>query len=145
LATWKDKLLPQQQQLALAAAQYDLAADVQSLQDTAVQQVRATAAAQRAKAAAAEQARLEKERQLDGVQQAAVAAAVEKYKQAMSSQAVNSSDEAYVRLQHKVSAGTASDFCWLGTLIICSAALILTCAAQRKQRRKAVSLFLCAC
>jgi hypothetical protein len=67
-----------------------------------MQQARAAAAAQQAKAAAAEQARLENERELDGLQQAAVAAAVAKYKQDMSALAQNSTSEADVRSKHQV-------------------------------------------
>jgi hypothetical protein len=101
LASWEGAT-PPQQTAALADMWIELAAAVSSARLAAVQQARAAAAAQQAKAAAAEQARLESERQLDGVQHAAVAAAVAKYKKAMSELAQNSTSEAEVRFKHGV-------------------------------------------
>jgi hypothetical protein len=94
--------MSQQQTAALVDAWIELAAAVTSTRLAAVRQVRAAAAAQQAKAAAAEQARLENERHLDGMQQAAVAAAVAKYKAVMSGLAQSSTSEADVRIKHQV-------------------------------------------
>lgn len=89
LATWQGAV-PGQQQAALAAAQHELAAVVKATHAVAEEQVA--------------KARLEKERQLDDMQRAAMKAAVDKYKEAMGAMAQNSSSEAAVRSKHQVRA-----------------------------------------
>ncbi|KAF6255234.1 guanylate-binding protein [Scenedesmus sp. NREL 46B-D3] len=86
LATWQGAV-PGQQQAALAAAQHELAAVVKATHAVAEEQVA--------------KARLEKERQLDDMQRAAMKAAVDKYKEAMGAMAQNSSSEAAVRSKHQ--------------------------------------------